>query len=288
LSHRTNLRARAASIVFAAVIALPASLFANHSWANYHWARSTNQLNLSVGDNCSAAWDGFLDEAIDDWNDSAELNLTKVVGGTRPKTCKGTPGRIEVCNERYGRNGWLGIAQIWASGNHITQGVAKMNDTYFSSAPYNTAPWHRLVMCQEVAHDFGLAHQDETFDNVNLGSCMDYTNDPDGGAGGAVNNDPSNEHPNAHDYNQLATIYGGHLDGAAALGPAQTDPRGAAILNQLDLNNPATWGRLVAATKGGGIEVYELDLGDGRKHITVVTWTVETAATRRGQHEEDH
>jgi hypothetical protein len=283
MSHGTSHRARAVSFVFAVLIAVPATVFANHSWGNYHWARSSNPVNLKVGDNCNAAWDGYLDLAIDDWNDAAELNLTKVAGGTRPKTCKGTTGRIEVCNERYGRNGWLGLAQIWVSGSHITQAVAKMNDTYFNSAPYNTAPWRRLVMCQEVAHDFGLAHQDEKFDNVNLGSCMDYTNDPDGGAGGAVNNDPSNEHPNAHDYNQLATIYGGHLDSAAAIGAARTDPRGAAILDQLDLNNPATWGRLVAATKGGGIEVYELDLGGGKKHITVVTWTIETAATRRGQ-----
>jgi hypothetical protein len=58
-------------------------------------------------------------------------------------------------------------------------------------------------MCQEIAHDFGLAHQDETFNNPNLGSCMDYTSDPDG--------PPSNEHPDAHDLLQLQTIYA-HLD----------------------------------------------------------------------------
>jgi hypothetical protein len=257
-------------------------VLASHSWGTYHWARSTNELSLNVGDNCNSTWDPYLVEAIGDWNGSPDIQLTKVPGGTRPKNCKATAGRIEVCNERYGRNGWLGIAQIWVSGSHITQGVAKMNDSYFNSAPYNTPAWRRLVMCQEVAHDFGLGHQDEIFDNANLGSCMDYTNDPDGGPGGAVNNDPSNEHPNGHDFNQLATIYE-HLDGAAAISSAKTDPRGAAILDQLDLNNPATWGRLVASSKGGGIEVYELDLGGGRKHVTVVTWTVETAASRRAQ-----
>lgn len=55
-------------------------------------------------------------------------------------------------------------------------------------------------MCQEVGHTFGLNHQDETFSNPNLGSCMDYTNDPS-----------TNQHPNQHDYNQLVTIYG-HTD----------------------------------------------------------------------------
>ena len=55
-----------------------------------------------------------------------------------------------------------------------------MNDSYFNTAKYNTPAWRRLVMCQEVTHDFGLDHQDEIFNNANLGSCMDYTNDPDG------------------------------------------------------------------------------------------------------------
>ena len=61
-------------------------------------------------------------------------------------------------------------------------------------AQYNTPAYRRFVTCQELGHDFGLDHQDEVFDNPNLGSCMDYTNDPDGGAGGASATDPSNEH----------------------------------------------------------------------------------------------
>jgi hypothetical protein len=267
----------------AGLLAAPAATLAEHAWGSYHWARSGEPKTLAVGDNCNATWDPYLDEAIQDWNVATnEIELTEVPGGTRPKTCKATSGRIEVCNERYGNNGWLGIAQIWVSGGHIVQAVAKMNDSYFNSPPYNTAPWRRLVMCQEVAHDFGLGHQDETFNNPNLGSCMDYTNDPDGGAGGAVNNDPSNEHPDNHDSAQLAEIYG-HLESPATVQTAQIDRGRAAILDQLDLNSPGAWGRLVAASRGGGIEVYELDLGGGNKHITVVTWTLETAATRRGQ-----
>jgi hypothetical protein len=51
-------------------------------------------------------------------------------------------------------------------------------------------------MCQEVGHTFRLDHQDEKFNNVNLGTCMDYTSDPDG----SLNGELSNLHPNAHDY----------------------------------------------------------------------------------------
>ena len=107
--------------------------------------------------------------------------------------------------QRQLRNtGWLGIAQIWASGEHITQAITKVNDSYFNTPTHNRPEWRRLVMCQEVAHDFGLDHQDENFSNTNLGSCMDYTSNPLG--------PPSNEHPTWHDYQELSSIYS-HLDG---------------------------------------------------------------------------
>jgi hypothetical protein len=196
---------------------------ANHSWGKYHWARSSNPFVLKTGDNVNSAWDSYLNEAITDWNKSTVLDLSKVTGGAGG-SCSPTSGRIEVCNAAYGDNGWLGIAQIWtARGAHIVQATTKVNDTYFQTATYNTPAWRRLVMCQEVAHDFGLDHQDETFNNTNLGSCMDYTNDPDGGAGGASPSDPTNEHPNTHDYAQLLTIYG-HTDRFTTIGASAPSP----------------------------------------------------------------
>jgi hypothetical protein len=84
----------------------------------------------------------------------------------------------EVCNWKYGNNGWLGLAQIWISGGHITQGVSKNNDTYFDTSTYDTPAWRQFVTCQEIGHTFGLGHQDEDFYNANLGSCMDYTVNP--------------------------------------------------------------------------------------------------------------
>jgi hypothetical protein len=266
-----------AAIVLSFFVAVPAVLLANHSWGNYHWARTSNPFTLKVGDNVSTAWDAYLNEAISDWSASSVLNLTKVTGGTRPKTCKATAGRIEACSERYGFNGWLGLASIWASGSHITQATTKVNDSYFNTSTYNTPAWRRLVMCQEIAHDFGLDHQDENFNNGNLGTCMDYTNDPDG--------PPSNEHPNAHDFAQLETIYA-HLDSTTTVGSsAPTGPgRGAAPPAFNDLtpgDSPAQWGRLVAQSRDGGQSVYELDFGRGYKIITHVTWTMEMAAKNR-------
>jgi hypothetical protein len=246
----------------AAVAALSATVaLADHSWGGYHWATSGSGLTLDVGDNVSSTWDAYLDEAIVDWNKSSWITLIEVLGGANPKNCRPTAGRIEVCSSRYGNNGWLGIAQIWLSGGHISQAITKVNDTYFNTATYNTPAWRRLVMCQEIAHDFGLDHQDETFANANLGSCMDYTNDPDGGSGGAVNNDPSNEHPNTHDYDQIASIYN-HGDGGAK----------AAAIDSDAPDHPSQWGRLLRQNEDRRIQVFELDLGNGRKMLTHVYW----------------
>lgn len=189
-------------VVLMAIAAVP--VFANHAWGNYHWSTTSYPMTIKVGDNVSAAWDSYLNEAIADWNQSTRLALTKVTGGTNPKNCRPTAGRVEVCNSAYGYTGWLGIAQIWTSGGHISQGTCKMNDSYYSSATYNTPGWRDLVMCQEVGHDWGLGHQDENFDNTNLGTCMDYTNSPDGGGS---NGNLSNRAPNAHDYSMLESIY---------------------------------------------------------------------------------
>lgn len=268
-SRRTLLALFLTLFVFAALATVTS---ADHSWGGYHFARTSNPFTIKTGDNVSAAWDLYLDEAISDWNQSSVLDLLEVAGGTNPKNCRPTAGRIEVCNSKYGNNGWLGIAQIWITGGeHITQAITKVNDTYFNTPTYNTPAWRRLVMCQELAHDFGLDHQDENFNNPNLGSCMDYTNDPDGGSGGASNNDPSNEHPNAHDFAQLEDIYQ-HTDSTTTIGQSVDSGKAPPAMNDLELDGPGQWGRLIRSSRNGRVQVYELDFGRGHKILTHVFW----------------
>jgi hypothetical protein len=241
-----------------AVLSFQVSPSADHSWKKYHWARSQNPFTLKLGDNVSSGWDTYLAEASQDWTQSAVLNTTIVGGGTSGSTCAPTSGRVEVCNAAYGTTGWLGVAQIWITrGMHIAQGTAKMNDTYFSQAQYDSPAWRRMVMCQEVAHTFGLDHQDENFNNANLGSCMDYTSDPDG--------PPSNEHPNQHDYDQLAAIYA-HLDAFS------TVQGSAAPASPGNPNNPSEWGQLVKVANGGRTQIFERELGNGLRLVTFVIW----------------
>jgi len=257
-----------ALLVALSLAALPALSHATHSWGGYHWARTSNPFTLKLGDNVSAAWDSYLATASNDWSFSTVLDTTIVAGGAswNLKKCSPTSGRVEVCNTTYGNNGWLGVASIWISGGHITQGTVKLNDTYFNTAKYNTPAWRRLVMCQEVGHTFGLDHQDETFNNVNLGTCMDYTNDPDGGEAYG----PSNEHPNGHDYDELAIIYN-HLDSATTVKQSVNNRPGAAN-NEPERLGTAQWGKLVRSTNHGRTELYELDLGRGNKVLTHVIW----------------
>jgi hypothetical protein len=245
-------------VALLSVFALPGITTANHSWGGYHWARTANPFTLSLGDNVSSAWDGYLSTTSSDWTQSVVLNTTIVPGKAKPRNCRPTAGRVEVCSATYGYTGWLGVAQIWVTGGvHITQGTVKVNDSYFSSPIYNTSAWRNMVMCQEVGHTLGLDHQDTNFSNANLGTCMDYTSNPSG--------PPSNEHPNQHDYDELVTIYG-HTDATTTIGQAvgPGNGQGASDLGE--------WGQLVALTNGGRTAVYVLDAGDGQQLVTFVIW----------------
>lgn len=238
--------------VLTAAIILPSTVNATHSWGSYHWARTANPFTLKLGNNVSGSWNPYLTTASSDWSNSTVLKTSTVSGVTSPRRCKPTAGRVEVCNSTYGNNGWLGLAQIWVSGNHITQGVTKLNDTYFNKSQYNKPGWKNLVMCQEIGHTFGLDHQDEIFNNPNLGSCMDYTNNPTG-----------NEHPNAHDFDQLAIIYE-HLD---SFTKGQSI---AAIIKNRDFDNLRDWGRELRNNRH--VALFERDFGAGQKLFTFVVW----------------
>lgn len=252
-----------AVIALVAVAAVAAIVSANHAWGTYHWARTANPFTLKLGDNVTSAWDSYLGMASSDWSASLVLDTTIVGGGTDGRRCRATSGRVEVCNAKYGANGWLGLASIWVSGDHIIKGTAKMNDTYFNTAKYNTPAWKQFVVCQEVAHTFGLDHQDEDFGNANLGSCMDYTNDP-----------ATNQHPNQHDYDQLVAIYT-HLDSTTTLvDPVDGGGKGkpAGVGQDIDLDNPSAWGKAVRQDAQGKNSLYVRDLGNGEKVFTFVIW----------------
>ena len=237
----------AASSVLAAGWAGTAT--ASHAWGNYHWARTANPFTVPLGDNVSdtafSSWNSALNAASVDWTKSTVLDSPVTPGQAgNPKRCGAKDGRIEVCNARYGPNGWLGLAQIWTSGGHIVKATSKMNDTYFDSSSYDyTAERH--VMCQEIGHGYGLHHQDES--GADLNTCMDYSDALD------------NPSPNAHDYDQLQTIYG-HVDSTSTVS-----------------STTATQGAVVHRSDRIHSSYIVEDLGGGHLLHTYVTWAIERA-----------
>jgi len=228
---------------------------ANHSWGGYHWARTSNPFTVKLGNNLTGPWTSILGTSSSDWSQSIVLDTFIVAGQSGQRRCKPTSGQDEICNNTYGNNGWLGVATIWlASGTkHITQGTVKVNDTYFNTTTYNSTAWRNLVMCQEVGHTFGLDHQDENFNNANLGTCMDYTNDPS-----------TNQHPNKHDYDELVTIYS-HLDSTTTVGAV-------ASASQAQSENAAP----IAVERSDRISDSTIveTFADGSRRVTHITWAI--------------
>lgn len=185
------------------------SASASHSWGGYHWARTANPFSLQVGNNLSSTWTSQFNTAISDWSTSTAMDLT-TVPGSAGRRCKAVQGTVQVCNGTYGQNGWLGLASISISGGtHITQGTAKMNDTYFNMAAYNNPNEKLHVICQEVGHDFGLGHTSE--DGSSQNTCMDYFSNT-----GANATSTLSTRPNQHDYDILSQIYA-HLDSSSTI-----------------------------------------------------------------------
>lgn len=251
---RTN-KARFVFVLTMIVVlaAFPLSAGATHSWGNYHWARTSNPFTVKVIDSMTTDWDDNLNTAISDWDSSSVLNVVREAGDSSQNTrkrCRPVSGKVRACNAAYGNNGWLGLAQIWASGSHITQGTAKMNDSYLASSSYSETN-RQHVICQEIGHDWGLDHQDES--GADLNTCMDYDN--------AL----GNPHPNQHDYQQLETIYA-HLDSTTTV--ASTPPGFA----NADVHAQENWGTKVRESADGRSALFVRDFGNGYKIFTFVFW----------------
>ena len=243
-------------VLVAAVVSLllasawPTLAGATHQWNNFHWTREANPLVLGVGDNLDSTWSDYLTTAVSDWSQHPELVVITIdKGSSASPECVPVTGTVQACNGEYGPIGWLGLASVWNASGHIAMGILQLNDTYFNQPAYDTPEWRNLVMCQELAHTFGLGHQDEGHTNPNLGSCMDYSDNPAG--------PPTNEHPNQHDWDQLNEIYE-HVDTAQAFAAvaAQTTALNAVNVPAAQIAFPEVGGTAeFAATGAGGISV---------------------------------
>lgn len=281
---------RAALIASVAItVSSPASAT---QWGNYHWATTNKVLTVSVNKSIDpTAWAVAVDGAISDWDNNwrnystvqsyDHLTLRAGTLSPDPKKCSPINGQILVCDAAYGQRQWLGIANIWTSGDHILKATTRLNDSYFASGFYNKPEWRNMVACQEIGHDFGLDHQDTVQTNLNLGTCMDYTNDPAAVGSAGLNN----EHPNKADFDSLDSsgMYG-HADSTATATFAASATNfgiravGQAVLPSDDAPGGLTaaeWGTPIHRDARGRADTFVRHLGAGRKLLTHVFWALD-------------
>ena len=182
-------------------LAAPAAAVTTGSWNDYRWARS-GTLALKTVNRTSSEWTSYFAPALRGWSIAPQIDL---IGsrGTVNSACDAVYATIQVCNGKYGANGWLGYANVWLSAGRIVQATVRLNDTYFSQSTYNADTWRTSTLCQELGHTLGLAHNNANRGDTNTGSCMDYTNDPDGG----LKYGKSNLAPGSMDFTGLNVIY---------------------------------------------------------------------------------
>ena len=233
--------------------AWPQAATANHPWEKYHWARKSNPMAIHIIDSMSSSWDARLNAVNSDWNQSSVLQNVIEAGSAKAAVrsqCPFVKGKIRACNANYGGNGWLGLAEISIVGGHIIEGRAKQNEYYFSKPGYNTEEARRHVLCQEIGHLFGMAH------NRRSGLAG-----PTGMNDVAGINNSTYESPNAHDYALLENIYTSHKDGSTSISSKSGETAGQA--------EP---GEDPSGRRNGGSSYFVREAGNGVTIVTHVLW----------------
>ena len=157
--------------------------------------KGNNGLSLTVINAMSPEWNEFFNQAISDWNAAPALNLKTEMASQPDPDCKHIPGKLKACNDFYGMSGWSGLNEAWLTDNYIiTASTAKMNESYLKGKPFTEKQY---VTCHELGHGFGLPHRDTNPNNIDLGTCLDYTT-----------NYGKNMHPDEVDFENLAKLYG--------------------------------------------------------------------------------
>lgn len=127
-------------------------LLASHQWNCFHWQTTDLTYDGPTKDKGGkspsrvADYENAYDDAVALW-DSTVITLSNV-----------NDGNIHLLYRSYGRNGWLGLASIFVSGCHITDGTSKLNATFLDDTSTYSFDDICHVACQEVGHTLGLDH----------------------------------------------------------------------------------------------------------------------------------
>ena len=168
----------------------------DNSTTNWDNGGTCQGLSLTIYNALDAKWYPYFIKAVTQWDNGNPDALTLTTQNVSvDHSCSRVDGILKVCNNNFGRTGWLGINEIITSGGSVIQSsVAKMNEYYLTNADQYQKQY---TMCHEMGHGFGLPHTDENFYNKDLGNCLDYTIHPE-----------VNMQPATMNFERLKTLYG--------------------------------------------------------------------------------
>jgi hypothetical protein len=164
------------------------------------WKRPSGQvgggLTLTVVNALDSTWQTFFDAALRDWDSGTPdaLTLSSQVASAPDPECGIVEGVLKMCNNNFGKTGWMGVNNVVQYDNLIAGSVGMMNEYYFGT--HDDAK-RQYTMCHEMGHGFGLPHTDTLMWNLNKRNCLDYTNRP-----------KTNTRPGTVNYQRLANVYG--------------------------------------------------------------------------------
>lgn len=177
------------------------SLFASEDFGEQLvWKRPSGQvgggLTLTVVNALDSTWQTYFDAAVQDWDSGTPdaLTLSSQVASVPDPDCGIVDGVLKMCNNDFGKTGWMGVNNVVQFDNLIAGSVGMMNDYYFGT--HDDAK-RQYTMCHEMGHGFGLPHTDTLMWNLNKRNCLDYTNRP-----------KTNTRPGTVNYQRLANVYG--------------------------------------------------------------------------------
>jgi len=158
------------------------------------WNHIGSGLILNVLNALEDKWDILFYVSVNEWNSGSDAVDLQVERIEVDESCIEERGYLKVCNSNYGPNNWRGLNEVLLEDGYIVASAAKLNEYYLEYAGDDR---RQYTMCHEIGHGLGLGHTDESYNNTDLGNCMDYTNNPE-----------NNKTPDDTNFETLRNMYG--------------------------------------------------------------------------------